>query len=300
MKVYLAGEREIMREAAPATWAKSLRRRLFSYYYNGAQRDNKPSPEIIKTLEVTKDLFLDSGAFSAFTQGAELDLDQYAEFLHTANIWTCASNLDSIEGDSKLTYSNQKALESLDCKIQPVFHCREDISWLKKYLDEGYDYIFLGGMVPETTKYLHGWLDNLWEHYLTDSEGVPIVKVHGFGLTTIELMFKYPWYSVDSSTWLMNGIFGSIMLETDGGTYVNIRISENSPTKRDEHSRHYTNFNKRERSVVDAKLKELGVTAKDCMESYYFRDIVNANTFQNFEKHGITKFRKAQMDLFDV
>lgn len=300
MKVYLAGEREIFKEGNVTSWGKVMKRRLFSYYYNGALKGNQITPEIWKTLDVTDDLFLDSGAFSAYTKGVTLNVDKYASFIHQADIWSCASNLDDIRGDSQLTYDNQKALESLGCKVQPVFHSREEPRWLTKYLDEGYDYIFIGGMVPETTKFLHEWLDFIWGHYLTKSDGTPRVKVHGFGLTTVELMIKYPWYSVDSSTWLMTGIFGSCIIEIRDMEYMSIPFSKDSPRRRDETSRHYYCLSKHEKSIVDSRLAEIGVSAKDCIEHYYYRDIVNAYTFQNMERHGIDKFHSYQMGLFDV
>lgn len=300
MKVYLAGERELISSESKYNWSRVLKRKLFSYYYHGAQQDNKPTKEIMDTLGVTKDLFLDSGAFSAFTKGAELSLEAYAEYIHASDgIWTCMSNLDDIKGNSQLTYDNQKALESMGCPVCPVYHAREDPKWLMKYIDEGYDYIFIGGMVPESTKFLLTWLDDIWGHYLTDEQGKPLVKVHGFGLTTVDLITRYPWYSVDSSTWLMTGIFGNCIMELEG-RYVNIPMSKDSPRARDIKSRHYLNLNPIEKSMVDEHLTSLGITAEDCMFSYQYRDIVNADTFQNMEKHASTTFHKPQKGLFDV
>lgn len=299
MLVYLAGERELISADSKYNWSRVLRRKLFSYYYHGAKLDNKPTKEIYETLSVTKDLFLDSGAFSAFTKGAELDIDSYAEYIHEADIWTCISNLDDIRGNSQLTYDNQKALESLGCKVCPVYHSREDPKWLQKYLDEGYEYIFIGGMVPESTKFLLGWLDDIWEHYLINPDGTPRVKVHGFGLTTVDLMFRYPWYSVDSSTWLMTGIFGNCIMRIDG-KYINIPMSKDSPRARDLNSRHYLNLNKHEKDIIDSHLTDLGITAEDCMFSYQYRDIVNADTFQNMELYGTDRFIVQQRGLFDV
>lgn len=299
MKVYLAGERELISADSDYSWSKVLKRKLFSYYYHGAKKGNKVTREVHETMTITKDLFLDSGAFSAYTKGAELEIDSYAEYIHSEDIWTCISNLDDIRGDSQLTYDNQKALESLGCGICPVYHTREDPKWLTKYLDEGYEYIFIGGMVNESSKFLKGWLDDIWEHYLTNPDGTPRVKLHGFGLTTIDLMFRYPWYSVDSSTWLMTGIFGNCIFRIDGN-YVNIPFSKESPSRHNGMGKHYLNLIGREKDTIDFKLKELGITAEDCVESYQYRDIVNANTFQSMENYGASIFKQQQRGLFDV
>jgi hypothetical protein len=301
MKVYLAGERELYKTDGSGEfneWTKSVRRRLFSYFYSGAQADNAPHHTVMDTRKFTTDLFLDSGAFSAYTKGATLSVDKYAHFIHAEDIWTTMSNLDDIEGNCQLTYDNQKALESLGCPVCPVFHVRDDVSWLKKYMDEGYEYIFIGGMVIEETKFLHEVLDTLWGDYLTNSDGTPRVKIHGFGLTTPELIIKYPWYSVDSSTWLMTGVFGSCIFDIDG-RYVQIPFSVDSPTKHNLQGRHYSTLTTREKSVVDAKLKTIGVTAEECSRHYLFRDVVNAYTFQNMEQHASTHYYKRQYGLFD-
>ena len=300
MRVYLASAREYISESSKYNWRKAIKRRLFSYYHFGALEQNVPTKEIYDTIPITPDIFLDSGAFSAFTKGVSLTIDAYAQYInHDPGIWECCSNLDDIGGNSQLTYDNQKALESNGCKIQPVYHAGEDPAWLTKYMDEGYDYIFIGGMVPKSTAYLHTWLDDIWSKYLTNDKGEPLVKVHGFGLTTIDLITKYPWYSVDSSSWLMTGIFGNIIIYVDG-KYINVPISKDSPKAHNGNGPHYLCLSKHEKSIVDDYLKQLDLTADDCMFDYGYRDYVNAYTFQDMEKHTSSTFKKQQMGLFDV
>jgi hypothetical protein len=47
---------------------------------------------------------------------------------------------------------------------------------------------------------------------ITDDEGYPIVKVHGFGVTSTPLMARYPWYSVDSISWKLISGMGGILI----------------------------------------------------------------------------------------
>lgn len=206
--------------------------------------------------------FLDSGAFSMFTQGAKVDIKSYANFINShQNIIKVASNLDDITKTEKISYANQKALEGFGCKVQPVFHAREDETWLTQYLDEGYDYIFLGGLVPETTQWLEQWLDHIWHNYLINEDGTPRIKVHGFGLTSLPLMFRYPWYSVDSTSWLMTASFGSIFLDMPqrNGTVQDFKIdfSTTSSKRRDIASWHWDTLTTPEQSVVRQRLEEL-------------------------------------------
>ena len=165
--------------------------------------------------ERKRSIFLDSGAFSAFTLGAKIDLEAYSKFIRDwGDCLDCASNVDIIgAGNEQGGYDNQKLLEKMGATVCPVHHARDQDYWLERYLDEGYDYIFLGGMVPESTTYLKLWLDRVWGKYLTNKDGTPKVKVHGFGLTTESLMYRYPWYSVDSTSWLAGNMRGACMID---------------------------------------------------------------------------------------
>src|SRR5687768_9251654 len=56
-------------------------------------------------------VFLDSGAFSAFTQGVDIDLNNYCDYIHrNKDIILVASVLDGI-GDPLKTWQNQQAME---------------------------------------------------------------------------------------------------------------------------------------------------------------------------------------------
>jgi hypothetical protein len=62
---------------------------------------------------------------------------------------------------------------------------------------------------------LQTWLDRVFDKFLTNPDGTPKVKVHGFGLTTPDLLFRYPWYSVDSGTWWRVSRYGGSLLMDD-------------------------------------------------------------------------------------
>lgn len=183
---------------------------LESYHYLNARVIERIRADGVRVL-------LDSGAFSAYTKGVEIDLKQYCSFIeqyqdivHVEDGALCASVLDGI-GDPLKTWQNQRTMEQLGVRPLPCFHYAEDERYLEWYISK-YDYITIGGMVPISTPQLKIWLDRIWEKYLTDSSGRPRLKVHGFGLTSVELMIRYPWYSVDSSTWVQAAAFGDVFL----------------------------------------------------------------------------------------
>jgi len=295
VKVYLAGERS-RSNAHENLWFKFVRRRLFSYFYHGFET-NTPSKEVLEAKERTADLFLDSGAFSAFTKKAVISVERYADFVReTRGMWTVCSSLDAI-GDAEQSYAYFKELRTLGADVCPVFHAREDYHWLVRYLDEGHPYIFLGGMVPESSPWLLQWLDHIWDKYLTNNDGTPRVKVHGFGLTNQKLMMRYPWYSVDSSSWLMTGIYGGCVFPYKQGL-IKVDFSSQSPSRQKFSAPHYTVLPKEMREVVDGWLTELGVTAEQCTSHYWYRDAVNAASYQNLEQFGVNQFKKPVLELF--
>jgi hypothetical protein len=214
-------------------------------------------------------IFLDSGAFSAHMQGVRINLRQYAAFIsENADIIKVAANLDLIgPGNERWSYQRQKSLETLltpdglDRLIIPVHHVRDHDDWLRRYLDEGYSYIGLGGMVGESPRILKRWLDHVWRRYLTYADGTPKVKVHGFGLTSRELMRRYRWASVDSTSWMRIAHYGGVLLDFawSNGSIGDFKIefSERSPKRFDPNSWHYHSLMPADKRAVDLRLEQL-------------------------------------------
>lgn len=158
-------------------------------------------------------LFLDSGAYSAYTQGREIDIDRYAEFIHASDgIWDHVANLDCIPGKgvspalaAEKSYRNLRHLEERGCTVMPCFHMGEPRRYLERYI-ERYDYIALGGMVKGQQEVLRSWLDWCWLNCLTHADGRPRLKVHGFGLSSYWAATRYPWHSMDSTSWIYDSV----------------------------------------------------------------------------------------------
>lgn len=232
MKIYMAGLFP-SRNRANFSYAGKTRNPVIEYpydlesyhYLNGANA----APDFYRNV-AKKKIFLDSGAFTMFTKGVTIELSEYADYIKANRDWIeVASNIDEIgRGKEKESWDNQKALERLNVKVNPVHHARDADSWLLKYMAEGYDYIFLGGMVAEKISYLQEWLDHVFGKYLTRKDGTAKIKTHGFGITSTAIMRRYPWYSVDSTTWLNGGRFGEILLDLPGGDR-RMTISSQSP-----------------------------------------------------------------------
>lgn len=235
-------------------------------------------------------VFLDSGAFSAWTLGTVVDLPAYCEYikrnldiLRVEDAAVMASVLDAV-GDAKQTYINQKHMEHLGAKPLPCFHKGEDERWLMQYLEEGYEYITIGGMVGTSVSQLKIWLDRIWERYLTDGAGRPRLKVHGFGLTSVDLMELYPWYSCDSSSWIQSAAFGNVVLpryREDIVPHIKanpIKVSDKSPSRHDA-GQHITTLTQIEQDYLFRELERQGFTFERLSTVYESRAAYNLWAF---------------------
>lgn len=172
---------------------------LFSFHYFADKMDY--IKEIKKQFKLK--LFIDSGAFSAFTQDAEINIDEYIEFIHALKP-DLYVGLDSITS-YKITLENQRIMEEAGLNPAPTFHVGEPIKVLEQFV-ERYPYIALGGMVGAGSK-IQPFLKGCWKLILQKN---PKLKVHGFGLTDQDIIKDYPFYSVDSSSYSGGVRFGQM------------------------------------------------------------------------------------------
>jgi len=188
---------------------------LTSYHYFRDFDFDKQLPKLFP-LGAPK-LFADSGAFSAATQGAQIDIDDYARWLtkHKKHFLTYA-NFDVI-GNEKQTAKNQEYLENAyDLTPLPVFHVGADFKILDKLMKD-YDYIALGGLVPFATD-----RKNLMSYFITCFKMAQTTgcKFHGFGMTNWKLLKSFPWHSVDSSSWNAGAIYGRLVFFDGKGEFM--------------------------------------------------------------------------------
>ena len=242
--------------------------RLWSYYHLIESNGN------MKKKRNKVNLFLDSGAFSAWTQKIEINIHEYIEFIKKhRNFITVYANLDVIgiggKQPNKLTaeatLENQKIMEAAGLDPLPCFHFGEPYEYLEYYIKH-YDYIALG-VAGNSGRKLIPWFDICFSNYICDKQtGLPKVKVHGFAVTSLPLMLRYPWYSVDSTSWVITGRMGGIFMPRwsennkkwiyDGASW-KIAVSNRSPNKK-ESGRHLDTLSKRHKEIVLNYIAEKG------------------------------------------
>jgi len=201
----------------------NIRKILCSYWYYKTAPVKKMIFAVKEKMKNDKEfeLFIDSGAFSAFTKGIKISVDGYCKYIQEINPTQYAA-LDVI-GDPEASEKNTLIMEDkYGLKPIPAYHLCEDYKYLHRMIKK-YDYIAFGGMVGASKEKLVSWLDNAWHIVLKEK---PQLKVHGFGMTNLEILKMYPWYSVDSSSITSSVRYGNIAFISENGNIKKQRTSK--------------------------------------------------------------------------
>lgn len=152
-------------------------------------------------------LFIDSGAFSAKTRGVEIPIQKYISWLHAhkERIALYAS-LDVI-GDPEKSKINQAIMEREGLTPLPCFHLGEPIRYLEEMV-ERYQYIAVGGYVGLSMHHAAELRKYLSQIFAITRDRV---AVHGFGVGSLALLLRYPFFSTDSTSWYRIARFGFLL-----------------------------------------------------------------------------------------
>ncbi len=279
-------------------------------------------------------IFLDSGAYSWHSfntgKGIAIDekkereyLDNYIEFIleYKDRLYAYA-NLDVV-GDPVKTQKNQEYMEKAGLLPVAVFHYNprqrdykvqaEEFSYLK-VMAKKYPYIALGGGASEGItgpKYMKNFGDPVFS-VLEELFGDDIPKVHGFGITSIPLMTRYPWHSVDSTSWVKTAAYGGIIIPKYNAKINDFRY-DRSPTSvsvstisrhkaKGENSHFDMISTQAEIDRVLVYLEEKNLNVKLMEEDYRERQLANIYFFEDFMKtmknKDTKKYRRTSSTFF--
>jgi hypothetical protein len=188
---------------------------LISYHYF----QDHDIPALFADCEPKPRVFLDSGAFSAATQGAVISVGKYADYLERnlphLEVYV---NLDVI-GDHAKTRANQRYLERRGLQPLPVFHAHEPWDVLRELVAE-YDYIALGGIAIKGTAHFGGWIKRCFEM-------AGDTRIHGLGVSDWTLLRAFPWHSVDHTSWGQGFRYGQVpIFDPQRGRFVKVWLRD--------------------------------------------------------------------------
>ncbi len=189
---------------------------------------------ILKKYQPTNKFWMiDSGAFSAWSKGSKVDLDEYIDFCkfvttkYPDNYWKIV-NLDVIPGGVGRVPTASERIQSAEKGIKNpihIFHQFEDVKYLKQLMASS-DYI---GVSPDNSQSVSSriaWLTGVYS-VVKDK-----VKTHGFACTGSGFLKAAPFYSADSSSWSVGVRFGTLTyFDTKTMSLKNFRLSNISDPK---------------------------------------------------------------------
>lgn len=141
---------------------------------------------------------LDSGAYTAWNIGKEVNLDEYISFCK--QIKQSDSTLAEIIaldviGSAKGSLQNSLKMKHAGVDAMPVFHIGDDFGILNEYL-AGWDKVGLSCRFGEPLKQSRKFYDKCF------AAGWP-KKFHSFGWVSENMLFNYPFHSSDASSWAL-------------------------------------------------------------------------------------------------
>lgn len=244
-----------------------------------------------------KEVMLDSGAFTAFTKGKKVVLeDLIAIYKDTIskldtkrikNVWLI--NLDVIPGEYGRISTTKEIEDALDQsdknfkvlrktfgdRVLPVFHQTESDARLAEVCKQNH-FIALGFRQ-----------DFSEQHRITEAEkNVQFahskgIEVHGLATTGYKMLRRVPFDTVDSATWLYVAAMGKIIFVDEFGEVFDIPISERSPMQRDLRQ-HYRTLAPEERAFIDKRIKEVGVTLEQLEKDLSYRILFCAHQLREW------------------
>lgn len=260
----------------------------------------------IREVEHRK-LFVDSGAFSAHTKGRELDVDEYIEYLNARQgCFEVIAQVDKIPGEFGKKKTREQLLEAPELSwenylymrdrvidynnLTPIFHQGEDFKHLHRMLETTFDgehipYIGISPANDVSTKEKAKWFETVFR-IIRDSSN-PNVKTHAFGMTSLDLLEQYPFYSADSTSWLMTSANGSIM--TSWGLMLMSDVQVNNP-------KHFNHLSPEMQAKVAEEVAKWGYDIEEAKTNYKIRGLINAsylkNWADNYQFKGTSRYQR--------
>lgn len=181
---------------------------------------------------------MDSGAFSLFNKYAKKGAIEHSDFSYYSSdkfityldkycawIRDHHQHLDyyvtlDVIFNPEMSWEIFKDMQDRGLKPMPVIHFGESMDWVHKYMKET-EYLGIGGVGTRqgTMDQYFAWCDQVFEILcpgFRNAEGKlkqkPSHKTHGFALTQYDVLYRYPWHSVDSTTCWRAASNGSFIL----------------------------------------------------------------------------------------
>ena len=290
-----------------------VRKRLLSWHAN----TEDDITQYVESQKVGRESFgiVDSGAFTVWNKGGNIDVFEYGKKLCSLlNYFDVAANLDVIPGKKGMAARDitpeitedaanrgwqnylilSKILKENDhdpMRIMPIYHQGESIDWLKKMIDHGCEYIGVSPSNDYATRQRSFWLDDVFDYLLTLPK---LIKTHGYAVTSPVLMKGYPWFSVDSASWVQQGGYGGV--NTPFGV---LTLSDRDSVMGRAESMDGRNWSPEMKKKVEKYFENIGLNLEGLKKSFQERWKANAIFMLELEKKMTWKRKPKSSCLFE-
>lgn len=158
--------------------------------------------ELLRENQTQIRFLLDSGAFTAWKAGKQINLDDYCRFIESLPFKPFGYFMLDVIGDPKATMKNYETMLKRGFKPIPIFTRGEHISVLDDYYKTS-EVVGIGGLVGTSGNkgFVKGIMTKIGQR-----------KCHWLGFTQTNFIKYYRPYSCDSSTWEFGGRYGCASL----------------------------------------------------------------------------------------
>jgi hypothetical protein len=283
---------------------------LTSFAYPAILRSRTASlASMLRTQGHRCNHMLDSGAFTAWSSGKEIDiealittsnklLDRYSDCMDFTFV-----SLDCIPGSRgavtteeeragacKVSARNYELMRKrIPAYVKPVFHTGDPDWLIDVYKDAQYVGFGMNQNLSEGERV--SWA-------MQAAKKFPGKKLHGLAATGSKMIRAVAWHSVDSAAWQYAASMGAINWMRSDGSLISISVSVESPRRKDMNA-HFDTLPKMAQDVLRAAVEAEGFTMENLAANYYDRWVWNVMMYQKLCDNA-TPVDFQQEGLFDA
>ena len=143
----------------------------------------------IRSVFPKANIILDSGAYSAMTTGAPIDVEDYIKYCKAhRNLVDVIVALDVMEASkdkfAKGSIKNYHIMRDAGLDVMPVFHQGEDYSVMKEYLKTA-KYVGLGGNKQDNKRIYYNYLNTMMKIIPKK------IKIHLMGVMSMDILMRF-------------------------------------------------------------------------------------------------------------
>jgi hypothetical protein len=171
-------------------------------------------------------IFVDSGAFSVWNSGKNVDLGDYIVFCkRIMSMAKCKlvfaaldvisgskggpqSTRDEIEKACDEGWNNYQTMKQEGIPCLMTFHQRDHKRWLTRIANDSYYFAVAPRKDDVTKDEKQEFLKSVFDEF-KGKDGLPTKKIHGLGVSSLDFMRQFPFYSVDNSDYINSVKFRS-------------------------------------------------------------------------------------------